>query len=153
MADSSIQVVLPGGSRVDAAFKGFTIKTDQPAYAGGDNTARIWDAATGQPRPGTVPLHHDGPVRDVVLLNAGASAMNTCLVRSSTMAIGAPPWNDPIARSAPTPSQVMKKTKPTIQNAVWRRFFACCSKRFRRQPPRSTFGTARSASSLATRLS
>jgi ribosomal protein S12 methylthiotransferase accessory factor len=39
MADSSIHVVLPGGSRVDAAFKGFTIKTDQPAYAGGENTA------------------------------------------------------------------------------------------------------------------
>ena len=29
----------PGGKRVDAHFGGFTIKTDQPAQAGGDNSA------------------------------------------------------------------------------------------------------------------
>ena len=39
MAENEIRVTLPGGSLVDAAFKGFTIRTDQPAYAGGTNTA------------------------------------------------------------------------------------------------------------------
>jgi ribosomal protein S12 methylthiotransferase accessory factor len=29
----------PGGARVDAQYGGFTIKTDQPAYAGGDGSA------------------------------------------------------------------------------------------------------------------
>lgn len=39
MPDNEILVTLPGGSRVDARFRGFTIATDQPAYAGGTNTA------------------------------------------------------------------------------------------------------------------
>lgn len=39
MSDNEILVTLPGGSRVDARFRGFTIATDQPAYAGGTNTA------------------------------------------------------------------------------------------------------------------
>ena len=33
--DEPIKVTFPGGVRVDAEFKGFTFKTDQPAYAGG----------------------------------------------------------------------------------------------------------------------
>ena len=33
--DELIKVTFPGGVRADAAFKGFTFKTDQPAYAGG----------------------------------------------------------------------------------------------------------------------
>jgi putative redox protein len=32
-------VTLPGGLRVDAAYKGFTVNTDQPVKAGGDNSA------------------------------------------------------------------------------------------------------------------
>ena len=32
-------VTFPGGKRVDAQFKGFTIKTDQPTYVGGENSA------------------------------------------------------------------------------------------------------------------
>jgi len=39
MPDNEILVTLPGGSRVDARFRGFSIATDQPAYAGGANTA------------------------------------------------------------------------------------------------------------------
>jgi len=35
----SIQVMFPGGVRVDAAFKGFTVKTDQPVNEGGGGTA------------------------------------------------------------------------------------------------------------------
>jgi ribosomal protein S12 methylthiotransferase accessory factor len=34
-----IKITFPGGKRVDAEYKGFVIKTDQPAYAGGDGTA------------------------------------------------------------------------------------------------------------------
>lgn len=34
-----IKVTFPGGKRVDAAYKGFLIKTDQPVYVGGDGTA------------------------------------------------------------------------------------------------------------------
>jgi len=34
-----MRVTFPGGSRVDAEYKGFTIKTDQPVYAGGEGTA------------------------------------------------------------------------------------------------------------------
>lgn len=34
-----IKVTFPGGKRVDAAYKGFHIKTDQPVYAGGEGTA------------------------------------------------------------------------------------------------------------------
>jgi uncharacterized OsmC-like protein len=34
-----IKIVFPGGKRVDAEYKGFVIKTDQPAYAGGEGTA------------------------------------------------------------------------------------------------------------------
>ena len=37
--DELIKVTFPGGVRVDAAFKGFTFKTDQPAYAGGTGAA------------------------------------------------------------------------------------------------------------------
>jgi putative redox protein len=33
--DELIKVTFPGGVRVDASYKGFTFKTDQPAYAGG----------------------------------------------------------------------------------------------------------------------
>lgn len=32
-------ITLPGNMRVDTEYKGFTIKTDQPQYAGGDGTA------------------------------------------------------------------------------------------------------------------
>jgi ribosomal protein S12 methylthiotransferase accessory factor len=34
-----IEVSFPGGVRVDAAFKGFTVKTDQPVKEGGGGTA------------------------------------------------------------------------------------------------------------------
>jgi putative redox protein len=37
--DELIKVTFPGGVRVDAAFKGFTFKTDQPDYAGGTGSA------------------------------------------------------------------------------------------------------------------
>jgi ribosomal protein S12 methylthiotransferase accessory factor len=37
--DELIKVTFPGGVLVDAAFKGFTFKTDQPAYAGGTGSA------------------------------------------------------------------------------------------------------------------
>jgi putative redox protein len=39
MSDNDIRVTFPGGVRVDAEFHGFTIKTDQPAYAGGTGSA------------------------------------------------------------------------------------------------------------------
>jgi len=39
MSDREIQVTLPGGSRVDAQYHGFTMATDQPVHAGGTNTA------------------------------------------------------------------------------------------------------------------
>jgi putative redox protein len=32
-------VTLPGGLKVDSSYKGFTVKTDQPEVAGGDNSA------------------------------------------------------------------------------------------------------------------
>jgi ribosomal protein S12 methylthiotransferase accessory factor len=34
-----LKVTFPGGKRVDAEYKGFLMKTDQPVYAGGDGTA------------------------------------------------------------------------------------------------------------------
>ncbi len=34
-----MKLTFPGGMRVDAEYKGFTIKTDQPVYAGGDGSA------------------------------------------------------------------------------------------------------------------
>lgn len=34
-----IDVSFPGGLRVDAAFRGFTLHTDQPESAGGENSA------------------------------------------------------------------------------------------------------------------
>ncbi len=34
-----IRVTFPGGKRVDAEYKGFVIKTDQPIHAGGDGTS------------------------------------------------------------------------------------------------------------------
>jgi len=37
--ESEIKVTFPGGKRVDAAYKGFEIRTDQPVYAGGEGTA------------------------------------------------------------------------------------------------------------------
>ncbi len=37
--DTEVAVTFPGNKKVDAAFKGFTIKTDQPQAAGGDGTA------------------------------------------------------------------------------------------------------------------
>jgi putative redox protein len=39
MSNTEIKVTFPGGKRVDAEYKGFTIKTDQPAYAGGEGSA------------------------------------------------------------------------------------------------------------------
>jgi ribosomal protein S12 methylthiotransferase accessory factor len=33
-----MKVTFPGGLRVDAAYKGFTIKTDQPVHEGGEGT-------------------------------------------------------------------------------------------------------------------
>ncbi len=35
----SMRIVFPGGKRVDALYKGFTIHTDQPKEAGGGNSA------------------------------------------------------------------------------------------------------------------
>jgi putative redox protein len=35
----NIKLIFPGGKRVDAEYKGFVIKTDQPVYAGGEGTA------------------------------------------------------------------------------------------------------------------
>jgi len=34
-----MRVFFPGGKRVDAEYKGFLVKTDQPVYAGGDGSA------------------------------------------------------------------------------------------------------------------
>ncbi len=34
-----MEIVFPGGKRVDALYKGFTIKTDQPPHVGGDGSA------------------------------------------------------------------------------------------------------------------
>ncbi len=34
-----IKITFPGGKRVDAEYKGFLMKTDQPVYAGGEGTA------------------------------------------------------------------------------------------------------------------
>ena len=39
MKRMGIEVIFPGGKRVDAKYKGFTIKTDQPVYAGGEGSA------------------------------------------------------------------------------------------------------------------
>jgi ribosomal protein S12 methylthiotransferase accessory factor len=39
MSDQEIRVTLPGGSRVNAEYRGFTMATDQPIHAGGTNTA------------------------------------------------------------------------------------------------------------------
>ncbi len=39
MSAPLIEVSLPGGVRVDAAFKGFTVKTDQPVNEGGEGSA------------------------------------------------------------------------------------------------------------------
>jgi putative redox protein len=39
MGDRDIQVTFPGGLRVDAAYKGFVIKTDQPVHQEGEGTA------------------------------------------------------------------------------------------------------------------
>ncbi len=39
MSDHEIRVTLPGGSRVDAEYRGFTMATDQPVQAGGTNSA------------------------------------------------------------------------------------------------------------------
>ena len=35
----TMTVSFPGGKRVDAAYGGFTVRTDQPAQAGGEGTA------------------------------------------------------------------------------------------------------------------
>lgn len=37
--DREMRVTFPGGSRVDAEYKGFLIKTDQPVYQGGEGSA------------------------------------------------------------------------------------------------------------------
>lgn len=34
-----MKITFPGGLRVDAAYKGFTVKTDQPVHEGGEGTA------------------------------------------------------------------------------------------------------------------
>jgi ribosomal protein S12 methylthiotransferase accessory factor len=34
-----MEIVFSGGKKVDARYNGFTIKTDQPAFGGGDNSA------------------------------------------------------------------------------------------------------------------
>ncbi|MBC8184674.1 OsmC family protein [candidate division KSB1 bacterium] len=34
-----MEITFPGGKKVDANFKGFTINTDQPVHGGGDNSA------------------------------------------------------------------------------------------------------------------
>jgi ribosomal protein S12 methylthiotransferase accessory factor len=39
MSDKDIQVILGEGLKVDARYKGFVIKTDQPKHQGGDGTA------------------------------------------------------------------------------------------------------------------
>jgi len=39
MSDREIQVTFPGGLKVDAAYKEFVIKTDQPVHQGGEGTA------------------------------------------------------------------------------------------------------------------
>ena len=39
MADETLSVSLPGGVRADVSYKGFEFRTDQPAYAGGTNSA------------------------------------------------------------------------------------------------------------------
>lgn len=39
MADETLLVSLPEGVRADVSYKGFEIRTDQPAYAGGTNSA------------------------------------------------------------------------------------------------------------------
>ena len=36
--DREMKISFPGGLRVDAEYKGFVIKTDQPAYSGGDGS-------------------------------------------------------------------------------------------------------------------
>ena len=37
--EKELKVTFPGGKRVDAEYKGFLIKTDQPVYAGGEGSA------------------------------------------------------------------------------------------------------------------
>ncbi len=37
--DREMKISFPGGWRVDAKYKGFVIKTDQPVYSGGDGSA------------------------------------------------------------------------------------------------------------------
>jgi len=37
--EDDLILTFPGGKRVDAEYKGFVIKTDQPAYQGGEGTA------------------------------------------------------------------------------------------------------------------
>ncbi len=35
----TMEIIFPGGKKVDASFKGFIVKTDQPTIEGGDNSA------------------------------------------------------------------------------------------------------------------
>jgi putative redox protein len=39
MKEREMKVTFPGGLRVEADYKGFIVKTDQPAYEGGEGTA------------------------------------------------------------------------------------------------------------------
>jgi putative redox protein len=39
MSAREMRVSFPGGLKVDAEYKGFVIKTDQPIYSGGEETA------------------------------------------------------------------------------------------------------------------
>ncbi len=36
-----MEINFPGGKKVDAIYKGFTIKTDQPEHEGGEGTALL----------------------------------------------------------------------------------------------------------------
>jgi len=37
--DDELKVTFPGGKKVDAEYRGFNIRTDQPVYQGGDGAA------------------------------------------------------------------------------------------------------------------
>jgi putative redox protein len=39
MSEREILVTFPGGLKVDASYKGFTVKTDQPVHQGGEGSA------------------------------------------------------------------------------------------------------------------
>jgi len=58
MSNREIKVIFPGGKRVDAEYKGFTIKTDQPDYAGGEGSAPApFDLFWSRSQPVAVSMH------------------------------------------------------------------------------------------------